>query len=91
MCRQVEGGPPRLGRLQVVAAFNLTLGDQRQPWGRGMGMRCALMDSDPRSHLCCTTPDPAVSHSGLGLLLKEKGGNVSYYVLEHNLIFSFDF
>jgi hypothetical protein len=86
-----RGGPPRLRRLQVVAAFNLTLGDQRQREGRGMGKRRALMDSEQDATSPAPTPDPAASHSRLGLLLKEKEGNVSYYVLEHNLIFLFDF
>lgn len=54
-------------------------------------MRHALMASDPDPTSAAPIPDPAASHSGLGLLLKEKEGNVSYYVLEHNLIFSFDF
>jgi hypothetical protein len=56
-----------------------------------MGKRRALMDSEQDATSPAPTPDPAASHSRLGLLLKEKEGNVSYYVLEHNLIFLFDF
>lgn len=62
-------------------------GDQRQQWGRGMGMRRALMETDPDPTSAAPTPDPAASHSRLGPLLKEKEGNVSYYVW--NTILSF--
>lgn len=35
-------------------------------------MRRALMESHPDPTSAAPTPDPAASHSGLGLLLKEK-------------------
>lgn len=86
------GGPhPGWGGWWVVASLNLAPGDQRQQWGKNGNERFfdeqRAADSTSRAGAAVPSPDPSISHRGLGSCLrKERKMSV---IMFRNTILSF--
>lgn len=87
VCKQVERGSSQAEEASGSCCFYPHPGGSKAAVGERNGNEACFDGEQSRSTSAAPTPDPAASHSRLGPLLKERDGNVSYYVW--NTILSF--